>query len=373
MQLKYLISLLLIVLKSNVVEHHRPIIANHDTIISISSVLGTRLTFNVKVLNELIDGENPKTIIWYKGIIDLKPLISNSIPLPYSNGLLVNFPVPAQSRYRLVNQTKLNIEQTMIGDEGFYTLRIQTDSNTYAHYLYHVSFILFNTLIHIFQVVLFTQNLSLSIFPSSYQQNTIYHAEQQINLTCSVFLFADHTYIEQSRSLFLSIWYMIIYNNAPDHYQLLSASSNSYMYIAYLFNYELNKNDHNQSVSCTLIQQESQQTVLLNTTRTDLLNIEYRAYLRGNYYFTRSFNAHSSIEINCEEFDANPKAVYTLIWILNEKNHTLLNKTNHGRYLIDNATWRHRGKDFHYSRFILVCSCKECIKINVAVSDTRYK
>jgi hypothetical protein len=141
MQLKYLISLLLIVLKSNVVEHHRPIIANHDTIISISSVLGTRLTFNVKVLNELIDGENPKTIIWYKGIIDLKPLISNSIPLPYSNGLLVNFPVPAQSRYRLVNQTKLNIEQTMIGDEGFYTLRIQTDSNTYAHYLYHVSFI----------------------------------------------------------------------------------------------------------------------------------------------------------------------------------------------------------------------------------------
>jgi hypothetical protein len=193
--------------------------------------------------------------------------------------------------------------------------------------------------------VLFAQNLSLFISPSSYQQIP-YHAEQQINFTCSISLFTDHTYVGKSRSLFLSIWHMIIYNNDPDHYQLLSSSSsNSYTYTGYLSNYELNQNDHNQTVSCALIQQKTQHTILLNVTLSNVFNIEYKAYLRGNYYFTRSFNAYSSIEINCEEFDANPKPVYTLIWILNGENQTLLNRTKYGRYFIDNATWRHRGKD----------------------------
>jgi hypothetical protein len=136
---------------------------------------------------------------------------------------------------------------------------------------------------------------------------------------------------------------MIIYNNDPNHYQLIPSSATSYTYTAYLSNYELHQNDHNQTVSCTLIQQ---QTVLLNNTLSQELNIEYKAFLRGNYYFTRSFTAYSSIEINCEEFDANPKPVYTLIWTLNGEVKTLLNKTTYGRYLIDNATWRHRGRDF---------------------------
>ncbi len=190
-------------------------------------------------------------------------------------------------------------------------------------------------------MILFTQNLSLFLSPSSYN----YHAEQQINFTCSISFFANHTYIEQTRSLFLFTWHMIIYNNDPDYYQLLSSSSTSYTYIASLFNYELNRNDHNQTLSCALIQQ---QTVIHNITRTNQLNVKYKAYLRGNYYFTRSFNAYSSIEINCEEFHANPKPVYTLLWILNEENRTLLNKTKHGRYFIQNATWRNRGKHCLY-------------------------
>ena len=203
--------------------------------------------------------------------------------------------------------------------------------------------------------------------PPSYQQST-YHAEQQINFTCSISFFTDRTYIEQSRSVFLSTWYMIIYNNDPNHYQLHSLSSTSYTYTAYLFNYELNQNDHNQILSCTLIQQEAQPTVVLKTTLSSVLNIEYKACLRGSYYFSRSFDAHSSIEINCEEFDANPKPVYTLIWILNGDNQTLLNKTNYGRYFIDNATWRHRGRNSFYQRIVLVPRYNECVTKNNVIS-----
>ena len=83
-----------------------------------------------------------------------------------------------------------------------------------------------------------------------------------------------------------------------------------------------------------------------------MLDIQYKAYLRGSYYFIRSFNSYSSIEINCEEFNGNPKPVYTLLWILNGKNRTLLNKTKHGRYYINNATWRNRGEDSNENRKI---------------------
>ncbi|CAF0739214.1 unnamed protein product [Rotaria sordida] len=313
MLFNYRINLILIFLNLIIAEHYNTVLNNHDNIILISSVLGTQLIFNVEEINEVIDDENLKTIFWYKGIINLKPLyiISN------------------RSRYHIINRTKLIIEQVSIGDEGFYTLKIQTKLNTYKQYLYHV--------------ILFTQNLSLFITPPSYQQIT-YHAEQSINLTCSISLYADRTYIEQIRSLFSSIWFMIIYNNDPDYYQLLSSSSSiSYIYTAYLFNYELNQNDHNQTVSCALIQQDLKQIIILNVTLIDILNIEYKAYLYGNYYFIRSFNSYSSIEINCEEFHGNPKPVYSLIWMLNGENRTLLNKTKHGRYFIDNATWRHRG------------------------------
>jgi len=350
MQFNYLIHLLLIVLKLIIAEHHRVITNKHDNIISISSVLGTRLLFDAEILDQRTDGEGLKTIFWYKGITDLKPLVN-------SHSLSIDVTVPIQLRYHLVNRTKLLIKQTLIGDEGFYTLKIQTEPNIYKQYLFHVNFIsnkysyIFFSNKSPFQVILFSQNLSLYISPSSSQQ-ILYHAEQKINCTCSITLFTDRIYIEKSRSLFLSTWYMIIYNNDPDYYQLLSSSSssNSYTYIAYLFNYELNRNDHNQTVSCAFLQQKSQQIVIHNVTLTNKLNIEYKAYLRGHYYFIRSFNAYSLIEINCEEFDANPQPVYTLIWILNGENQTLLNKTKHGRYFINNATWRHRGKEFDYIR-----------------------
>jgi hypothetical protein len=334
-----------------IAKHHHGV----TNIISISSILGTQLLFNAEILDKLVDDENSKTIVWYKGITDLKPLVN-------SHSLSVNFTISIQSRYYIVNRTKLVIKQTSIGDQGFYTLKVQTEPNISKRYLFHVSFI-FNQ-IHayfpaksLFQVILFSPNLSLFLSPPSHQQIP-YHAEQQINCTCSISLFADRTYIEQSRSIFFSSWYMIIYNTDPDHYQLLPSSSSSspisYTYISYLVNYELNRNDHNQTISCAFIQEKSQQIILHNISLINKLNIEYKAYLRGNYYFTRSFNAYSLIEINCEEFDGNPKPIYTLIWILNGEYHILLNKTKYGRYFIHNATWKHRGKDFYYVRLFIV-------------------
>ena len=134
---------------------------------------------------------------------------------------------------------------------------------------------------------------------------------------------------------------MIIYNNAPDQYQLLPSSSTSYIYSASLWNYELNRNDHNQIVSCVLLEQ---QIFIHNQTLFPPLNVIYKAVLRGKYYFTRSFSAYSSIEINCEQFDSNPPPVHTLVWMLNDQNQTLFNRTKQGRFQITNATWRNRGK-----------------------------
>jgi hypothetical protein len=122
MLLNYRIPFLLIVFKLINAEHY------HDDIISISSVLGTRLIFNVEIFDEDL-----QIVFWYKGSTDLKPLIN-------STGLSVNFTIPTRSRYYIVNQTRLIIEQTLIGDEGFYTLKIRTKPNIYKQYLYHVGF-----------------------------------------------------------------------------------------------------------------------------------------------------------------------------------------------------------------------------------------
>ncbi|CAM4755038.1 unnamed protein product [Rotaria magnacalcarata] len=328
-----ILFLLLVFLNLIIAEHYSAAVHNHDNIILISSVIGRQLTFDVEGIKEFIDDENFETIVWYKGITDLKPLISNSESSINSYDLPVEYNVSNRSRYSLVNQTILAIEQTSIDDEGFYTLKIISELNDHKQYIYHV--------------VLFIQNLSLFLTPPSFQQVN-YRAEQSINLTCSISLYADPNYIKQAGSLFSSMWYMIIYNNDADHYQLRSSTSVSYSYTAYLVNYELNKNDHNQTVLCTLIQQNLKPTVLLNATLPAVLNIQYKTYLYGNYYFTRSFNSYSSIEINCEEFDGNPKPMYTLIWMLNGENRTLLNKTQHGKYIIDSATWRNRGKDSYY-------------------------
>jgi len=125
-----LISLLLIILNLIIGEYHRVVTNNDDNIISISSVLGTRLLFNAEILDKLIDDEDSKTIVWYKGITNLKSLVN-------SHGLLTS----NQSRYHLINRTKLLITKTFIGDEGFYTLKIQIEPNIYKQYLFHVRFI----------------------------------------------------------------------------------------------------------------------------------------------------------------------------------------------------------------------------------------
>jgi hypothetical protein len=126
MLLNYLILLLLLFV---ITEHHRVVTTDHDKVISISSVLGAQLILNTEVLNEL------ENIVWYKGINDLKLLISNSVSL--------DFTVQNQSRYHIVNQTKLLIEQTLIGDEGYYTLKIKNQSKNLKQYLYHVRFLFF--------------------------------------------------------------------------------------------------------------------------------------------------------------------------------------------------------------------------------------
>jgi hypothetical protein len=111
-------------LKLSIAERYRAINTNHDNIISISLVLGTPLIFNTEILDKLIDDEGFKKIIWYKGISDLQPIIN-------SHG-------SSQSRFQIVNQTKLLITHTFIGDEGFYTLKIQTKLNINKQYHYHV-------------------------------------------------------------------------------------------------------------------------------------------------------------------------------------------------------------------------------------------
>lgn len=112
---------------SLIIAEHHSVVTN---IISISAIVGRELLFNDEILE---NDENSKPIVWYKGITNLKLLIN-------SYGLSVNLPSSSQSRYYLVNRTKLLIKQTLIGDEGFYTLKIQTKS-----YIFHVNFNLTQT------------------------------------------------------------------------------------------------------------------------------------------------------------------------------------------------------------------------------------
>ena len=127
MLFNYLLYLLLILLKFITAEHHRRAISNYDNIIPLSSVLGTSLLFNLERFERSTDNEHRRFISWYKGITNLKLLISNNIS------------VSTQSRYSLLNQTNLLIKQTIKGDEGFYTLKIQTKSNLPKDYFCHVS------------------------------------------------------------------------------------------------------------------------------------------------------------------------------------------------------------------------------------------
>lgn len=124
MSFKYLLFILIHLILA---EHHHTV----GNIISISSIINTSLVFNDEIFDKIINNDVFKTIIWYKGITNLKLLIDSHSLLLSSN----------QSRYYLQNQTKLCIKQTSIGDEGFYTLKLQTKSNKSKRYLFHVNLI----------------------------------------------------------------------------------------------------------------------------------------------------------------------------------------------------------------------------------------
>lgn len=137
MLLDYWTIFLLIIVCLVIAEHHNT--NNHDHIISISSVFGTQLLLNTEESDISIEDENLGTVSWFKGIFDLKLLISNSKSSINSNDLSVEKDTLSNiSHYRIINRTKLSIEQTLIGDEGFYTLKIRTELNTYRQYTYHV-------------------------------------------------------------------------------------------------------------------------------------------------------------------------------------------------------------------------------------------
>lgn len=141
MVFNYRIILLLIL-----IEHYSAILDNYDNVIIISSVLGTELKFPIVE----IDDENLELVSWYKGITDLKLLIINPISSKTNYELLLESTVSNRSHYSIVNQTQLIIKYTSIGDEGFYTLKIKAQFNTFKQYVYHVSSIFDNVNVSVY-------------------------------------------------------------------------------------------------------------------------------------------------------------------------------------------------------------------------------
>ena len=109
-----------------VVQGHHTSAYDHDEIISLSTVLGAQLLFDTEVLDQFSENEDFTTLIWSKGIHNQQPLV---------DGFLVS----PSSRFQLIDRTKLFITHTSIGDEGFYTLNIQTHGDPLTTYLFHVS------------------------------------------------------------------------------------------------------------------------------------------------------------------------------------------------------------------------------------------
>ena len=118
----------LLILQRIAVRSHSSVARHQYKIRSISSVLGSTLQLDVD------QGELYERVRWYKGTTDLKSLVSTSTSPP-SDDASARSPL---LRYRLVNRTDLRIEQTSVGDEGFYTLKAHTSSDHYKEYLYHV-------------------------------------------------------------------------------------------------------------------------------------------------------------------------------------------------------------------------------------------
>ena len=129
MQLEHRSLLLLIIVKLVTGQYSYLPIQDTDPVIPLSAVLGAQLVFN---LDEIIELNYSKTITWYKGAGDLKRAILTPVRSTQSHS------VPISSRYAIVNQTKLLILQTLVGDEGFYTLEIKTNLKNFEYYFYHV-------------------------------------------------------------------------------------------------------------------------------------------------------------------------------------------------------------------------------------------
>lgn len=99
---------------------------DHQRIVSLSAVLGAQLLFDAEILNQFNENEDLIVLIWSKGIHHQPPAVDDSL-------------ISSSSRFQLKNRTKLFITYTSIGDEGFYTLNIQTHGNLLTTYLFHVS------------------------------------------------------------------------------------------------------------------------------------------------------------------------------------------------------------------------------------------
>lgn len=173
--------------------------------------------------------------------------------------------------------------------------------------------------------------------------NESFTTGQRINLTCTQMFFADVTYVEKAHEFLRSIWFMIVYNNDAETYDLINYGLNSFGYTGHVLNYELDRTDNNETISYLLIEHLSQPITIINITQLYKFNVQYKASARENTYFTYSFSSQSIIKINCEQFDANPAPLYSLIWTLNGRTNFLLNYTKHGRYVIENGTWTQRG------------------------------
>jgi hypothetical protein len=103
--------------------------------ISISTVLGTSVVLEFDRIKYNIHHDTYTETQWFKDSTRSISSTFDSTLLAIDNNT---------SRYRLINRTDLFIERTIIGDEGFYTLKVSTKSHQYKYYVYHVRTFLFS-------------------------------------------------------------------------------------------------------------------------------------------------------------------------------------------------------------------------------------
>ena len=120
---------LLLILRWLVGGQYQGRVADHVGITSVASLLGARLELHCDSFEERIGSRESTQADWYKGSTDGKLLISS----------FVSFARLRSERYRLRDRIHLLLEQTTVGDEGFYTLKLRNASMIYDQHLFHVS------------------------------------------------------------------------------------------------------------------------------------------------------------------------------------------------------------------------------------------